>query len=103
VASKAALIHGFTPTLKNGLVAVASKERVNSVNPGWVVRHLAEGTLKDKPFLDRALVTMPFHKVAQPKDTAPQVPVLPSPVSSGHVFGINIMVDRAWRAGCCFL
>jgi NAD(P)-dependent dehydrogenase (short-subunit alcohol dehydrogenase family) len=33
-ASKAALMYGLVPTLKNEIVAIAPRARVNSVNPG---------------------------------------------------------------------
>jgi len=45
-ASKAALMYGLTPTLKNEIVAIAAGGRVNSVNPGWVATPMATETLK---------------------------------------------------------
>ncbi|KAJ3563108.1 hypothetical protein NP233_g9155 [Leucocoprinus birnbaumii] len=36
-ASKSALMYGFTLSLKNEIVKIAPKARVNSIGPGWVV------------------------------------------------------------------
>lgn len=92
-ASKSALMYGLTPTLKNEIVKIAPKGRVNSVNPGWVATPMAQETLKDGAFVAKALATTPLRKVASPEDVARQVAVLASPVLSGHVSGVNVMVD----------
>lgn len=93
-ASKSALMYGLTPTLKNEIVLIAPKGRVNSVNPGWVATPLAEGTLKDKAFVERALATTPLQKVGRPEDVARQVAVFASPLLSGHVNGVNLQVGE---------
>lgn len=80
-------------TLKNEIVHIAPRGRVNSVNPGWVATPLAEQTLQDTAFVERALATTPLRKVATPEDIARQVAVLASPVLSGHVSGMGIMVE----------
>ncbi|KAF2772331.1 NAD(P)-binding protein [Teratosphaeria nubilosa] len=92
-ASKAALQYGLTPTLKNEIVGVAPRGRVNSVNPGWVATPMAEGKLRDRGFVERALATTPLGKVARVEDVARQVAVLASERLSGHVRGVNVMVD----------
>ncbi|KAK5163890.1 uncharacterized protein LTR77_010284 [Saxophila tyrrhenica] len=92
-AAKSALMYGLTPTLKNEIVAIAPRGRVNSVNPGWVSTPLAQNALKDTAFVERALATTPLQKVAKPEDVARQVAVLASPTLSGHVNGMNVMVD----------
>ena len=92
-AAKAALMYGLTPTLKNEIVALAPRGRVNSVNPGWVATPLAEKKLKDTAFVERALASTPLQKVATPADVAKQVAVIASPTLSGHVNGMNIMVS----------
>nr|OQO25584.1 hypothetical protein B0A51_08177 [Rachicladosporium sp. CCFEE 5018] len=104
-ASKAALMYGLTPTLKNEIVKIAPRGRVNSVNPGWVATPMAEETLKDEAFVSRALQTTPLRKVARVEDVSRQVAVLASQVVSGHVSGVNVMVDGGmegrvlWLAG----
>ena len=66
-ASKAGMMYGLTPTLKNELVGVAPRGRVNSVNPGCVATPMAESVLEDRGFVERALATTPLQKVATPK------------------------------------
>ena len=116
-------MYGLMPTLKNEIVSIAPQGRVNSVNPGWVATPLAEKTLEDKKFVERALATTPLQKVGRPADVARQVAVLASPVLSGHVNGVNLQVGRSscggddcecvdsnsmlqtaeWKEGFCFL
>ncbi|KAK0284219.1 hypothetical protein LTR35_005935 [Friedmanniomyces endolithicus] len=84
-AAKSALMYGLVPTLKNEIVAIASRGRVNAINPGWVATPMAEETLKDKAFVDKALATTPLQKVGTPADIARQIAVIASPVLSGHV------------------
>lgn len=93
-ACKAGFMYGMVPTLKNEIVEIAPRARVNSVNPGWVATPLAEGTLKDKAVVERALATVPLQKVALPEDVARQVAVLSSPRLSGHVNGVNLQVGE---------
>lgn len=95
-------MYGLTPTLKNEIVSIAPRGRVNSVNPGWVATPLAESTLKDTAFVERALATTPLQKVGRPKDIAYQVAVLASPTLSGHVNGMNIMVDGGMEGRLLF-
>jgi NAD(P)-dependent dehydrogenase (short-subunit alcohol dehydrogenase family) len=87
-------MYGLTPTLKNEIVSIAPRGRVNSVNPGWVATPLAAKTLKDTKFVERALATTPLQKVGMPQDIANQVCVLASPVLSGHVNGVNLQVGK---------
>ncbi len=101
-AAKSALMYGLTPTLKNEIVAIAPRGRVNSVNPGWVATPLAENTLKDTAFVERALATTPLQKVATPGDVARQVAVMASPVLSGHVNGVNLQVDGGMEGRLLF-
>jgi len=99
---KAALMYGLTPTLKNEIVRIAPRGRVNSVNPGWVRTPMAEETIKDARFVARALASTPLQKVAVPGDVARQVAVLSSPVLSGHVTGVNVMVDGGMEGRCLY-
>jgi NAD(P)-dependent dehydrogenase (short-subunit alcohol dehydrogenase family) len=101
-ASKSALMYGLTPTLKNEIVAIAPKGRVNSVNPGWVATPMAEEKLRDGAFVARALGTTPLQKVARPEDVGRMVAVMASGVLSGHVSGANIMVDGGMEGRVLF-
>lgn len=100
--SKAGLMYGLVPTLKNEIVSIAPRGRVNSVNPGWVATPMAEETLKDTKTVERVLSTTPLQKVAQPLDVANQVAVLASPVLSGHVSGMNVMVEGGMEGRLLF-
>ncbi|QIX01758.1 hypothetical protein AMS68_007275 [Peltaster fructicola] len=101
-ASKSALMYGLVPTLKNEIVAIAPRARCNSINPGWVATPMATETLKDTAFVERALATTPLQKVAQPEDIARQIAVIASPTLSGHVNGMNIMVDGGMEGRLLF-
>lgn len=83
-------MYGLTPTLKNEIVSIAPRARVNSVNPGWVGTPMAQDKLKDKTFVERALATTPLRKVAKTEDVARQVAVVASPTVSGHINGMNV-------------
>lgn len=95
-------MYGFTRTLKNEIIDIAPRGRVNSVNPGWVATPMATETLKDKAFVERATSTTPLHKVATPADVARQIAVIASPVLSGHVTGMDIMVDGGMEGRLLF-
>lgn len=101
-AAKAALMWGLTPTLKNEIVSIAPFARVNSVNPGWVGTPMSQERVDDKAFVERALATTPIFKVAKPADIARQVVVIASPSLSGHVNGMNIMVDGGMEGRLLF-
>ena len=101
-AAKSALMYGLTPTLKNEIVPIAPRGRVNSINPGWIATPLAEKTLEDKAFVERALATTPLQKVGRVEDVARQVAVVASPVLSGHVNGVNVMVDGGMEGRLLF-
>lgn len=100
--TKAALMYGLTPTLKNEIVRIAPKGRVNSVNPGWVATPMAKEVLENKRVMEKALATTPLQKVAMPIDVARQVVVISSPTLSGHVSGINIQVDGGMEGRLLF-
>ena len=101
-ASKSAVMYGLVPTLKNEIVKIAPRARVNSVNPGWVATPMAEETLKDTAFVERALATTPLQKVGTPADIARQIAVIASPVVSGHVNGQNVMIDGGMEGRLLF-
>lgn len=100
--TKAALMYGLTPTLKNEIVKIAPKGRVNSINPGWVATPMAKEVLENKSVMEKALATTPLQKVAMPSDVARQVVVISSPVLSGHMSGVNIQVDGGMEGRLLF-
>ncbi|KAJ7211013.1 NAD(P)-binding protein, partial [Mycena rebaudengoi] len=93
-ASKSALMYGFTLTLKNEIVNIAPKGRVNCVGPGWTKTPKKEDTTLNNPsILYRLLATTPLKKVATPQDIANQILCLSSPTLSGHVTGQVVMAE----------
>ncbi|NHI83959.1 MAG: SDR family oxidoreductase [Candidatus Thorarchaeota archaeon] len=101
-ASKAGM-HGLLMSLKNEIVHVARKGRVNLVNPGWTRTPMAEGALNDTDMMKRILQTVPLRKVAQPSDIANTILYLSSDQLSGHVSGATINVAGGMEGRVLFL
>jgi len=100
-ASKSAMMYGLTLTLKNEIVKIAPKGRVNCIAPGWVKTPMAENALKDPKVVYRAMATTPLRKFGLPSDIASQVAVLSSPRISGHVSGQVIMITGGMEGELC--
>jgi 3-oxoacyl-[acyl-carrier protein] reductase len=90
-AAKSAVVYGLMLSLKNEVVRVAPRARVNAVCPGWTYSPMTRGAVDDD-VLDRVTATMALRKIAQPEDVARQVVVLASDELSGHVTGQVIVV-----------
>jgi 3-oxoacyl-[acyl-carrier protein] reductase len=91
-AAKSALVGGLLLSLKNEVVRIAPRARVNAVCPGWTESPMTRTTLEDPGLVARVTRTMPLRKVAQPEDVARQVVVLASDELSGHVTGQVVTV-----------
>jgi 3-oxoacyl-[acyl-carrier protein] reductase len=89
-AAKSGLV-GLLLSLKNEVVRVAPKARVNAVFPGWTESAMTRGHV-DPEHVRRISRTMALRKVAQPEDVARQVVVLASDELSGHVTGQIVTV-----------
>lgn len=90
-AAKSAIAHGLLLSLKNEIVRVAPKGRVNVVAPGWTESPMTRRHV-DPEQVQRVSRTMALRKVAQPDDVARQVVVLASDELSGHVTGQVVVV-----------
>jgi 3-oxoacyl-[acyl-carrier protein] reductase len=90
-AAKSAVTGGFLLSLKNEIVRIAPRGRVNAVAPGWTESPMTRGHV-DPERVQAVSRTMALRKVAQPEDVAAQVVVLASDVLSGHVTGEVVMV-----------
>ena len=90
-AAKAAIVSGLLPSLKNEVVRIAPRARVNAVCPGWTESPMTRGSL-DEETLKRVTRTMALTKVAQPEDVAAQVVALASDRLSAHVTGQIVTV-----------
>ena len=85
-------MHGLLLSLKNEIVRIAPRGRVNVVSPGWTESPMTRTTLADPELVRRVTRTMPLRKVARPEDVARQVVVLASDELSGHVTGQVVTV-----------
>jgi len=85
-AAKSAVAHGLLLSLKNEVVRLAPKARVNVVAPGWTESPMTRGHV-DPEAIRKISRTMALRKVAQPEDVAAAVVYLTSDVLSGHVTG----------------
>jgi 3-oxoacyl-[acyl-carrier protein] reductase len=90
-AAKAAIQTGLLLSLKNEMVRIAPRGRVNAVAPGWTYSPMTRGELEDT-FVARLSRTMALRKVAQAEDIARAVVVLASDELSGHVTGELVTV-----------
>ncbi|MBD0290808.1 MAG: SDR family oxidoreductase [Thermoleophilia bacterium] len=90
-AAKSALVGGLLLSLKNELVRVAPRARVNAVCPGWTESPMTRDEL-DRDRVSRVTRTMALRKVAAPEDVARQIVVLASDELSGHVTGQVVTV-----------
>ena len=90
-AAKSGIVHGLLLSLKNEVVRVAPRARVNAVAPGWTESPMTRGLITPET-LERVTRTMALKKVAQPEDVARVVVVLASDELSGHVTGQVVTV-----------
>src|SRR5438876_8825433 len=90
-AAKSALVQGLLLSLKNEIVRIAPRGRVNAVAPGWTESPMTRG-LVDEERVRSVSRTMALRKVARPEDVARQVVVLASDELSGHVTGQVVVV-----------
>nr|HRC86286.1 SDR family NAD(P)-dependent oxidoreductase [Thermoanaerobaculia bacterium] len=91
-AAKAALSYGLTRSLKNEIVRVAPRGRVNCVCPGWVATPMSAEALADPAIVGWATSTMALAKVATPEDIAWAILFLTSDVLAGHLSGTVLPV-----------
>lgn len=90
-ASKAAM-HGLAMSLKNEIVELDPYGRVNLVEPGWTVTHMARAALDTPGVVSRVVRTMPLRQLARAVDVARVCVALSSPAVSRHVSGQTVTV-----------
>ncbi|KAK1224797.1 hypothetical protein PQX77_012281 [Marasmius sp. AFHP31] len=86
-AAKSGIMYGLTLSLKNEIVKVAPRGRVNCVAPGWTHTPKKTDMLEDPDTVYRITATLPLKKVATTYDIAVQIALLSSARVSGHVTG----------------
>lgn len=91
-AAKAALAGGFLKSLKNEIVRIAPRGRVNAVCPGWTATAMARDALEDEELRAKITRTMALDKVGAAEDVARVIVALASDEISGHVTGEVVTV-----------
>ena len=86
-AAKAAMAYGMTRSLKNEIVRLAPRGRVNCVCPGWVMTPMAASSMADPSAVTRVTATMALRKIATPEDVARAIVFLSSSRLAGHLSG----------------
>ena len=86
-AAKAAMAYGMTRSLKNEIVRLAPRGRVNCVCPGWVDTPMAASSMEDSTAIPRVTATMALRKIASPEDVARAIVFFTSPELAGHLSG----------------
>ncbi|MHC4318064.1 MAG: SDR family NAD(P)-dependent oxidoreductase [Planctomycetota bacterium] len=92
VGSTAALLYGLTRSLKNEIVRLVPRGRVNAVCPGWTDTPMARHGTSDPKAMQRVLATMSLAKIATPEDVAWAIVYLASDRLAGHVTGAIVPV-----------
>jgi 3-oxoacyl-[acyl-carrier protein] reductase len=90
-AAKAGLQVGLLMSLKNEIVRLDPRGRVNAVAPGWTVTPMTESELDDA-LVAQVTATVPLRKVARADDVARTVAFLLSDRAAGHLTGEVITV-----------
>jgi len=90
-AAKAGMAYGLTRSLKNEIVRLAPRGRVNCVCPGWTRTPMAVAGL-DPDVLRRVQATMALQKIAEPQDIAQAIVFLASERLAGHISGAIVPV-----------
>lgn len=91
-AAKAALTYGLTASLKNEIVHLAPRGRVNCVCPGWTDTPMAAKYTSDPRRVAQATATMPLRRIASPQDIASAIVFLASDRLAGHITGAILPV-----------
>jgi len=90
-AAKAGLV-GFVQTLKNEVPLLDPYGRVNLVEPGWTVTHMARPALQHEGVVERVVSTMALRQLGRARDVARTVVFLSSPSAARHLTGQVVTV-----------
>lgn len=80
-------LYGLVRTLKNEIVDLDPFARVNMIEPGWTVTHMARPALQQPGVISKVVRTMPLRQLARATDIARAAVFLCSPAMSRHVSG----------------
>lgn len=91
-AAKAGMTYGLTLSLKNEIVRLAPRGRVNCVCPGWTRTPMAEPGLANPKAVRSVQSTMALRRIAEPEDVAAAIVFLTSERLAGHLSGTILPV-----------
>ena len=91
-ASKAAVVYGLTRTLKNEIVRIVPRGRVNAVCPGWTLTRMTEDELRQSANVASVLQTRAHKRIGRAEDVASAVVYVASDRLAGHITGEIITV-----------
>lgn len=86
-AAKAGITYGLTRTLKNEIVRIVPRGRVNAVCPGWTMTPMSAAGLENPEVVTRVLQTRAHKRVARAEDVASAILFLSSDRLAGHITG----------------
>jgi len=91
-AAKAAITYGLTRSLKNEIVKIIPRGRVNVVCPGWTRTRMAKPGLQDEEAIIQALQTRAIRRIARPEEIAQAIVFLASERLAGQISGEVITI-----------
>jgi len=80
-------LRGLMLSIKNEIVLIDPRARVNLIEPGWTVTPMAAETIEREGLLGSITRTMPLRQVASPEDISRAVLFVASPTSARHITG----------------
>ena len=78
--------------MKNEIVDIDPCARVNLIEPGWTVTHMARPALEQAGVIEKVVRTMPLRQLGRAQDVARAALFLASPAASRHVTGEIVTV-----------
>jgi len=85
-------LQGLVLSLKNEIIHLAYRGRVNMVAPGWTITPMTEKFMQDHAGIKSVLQTMPLRKLSRAEDIASTILFLSSDNLAGHISGQIITV-----------
>lgn len=85
-------MYGLMRSLKNEIVELDPFARVNLIEPGWTVTHMARAALEQAGVIERVVKTMPLRQIGRAQDVARAALFLSSPAMARHVSGEVVTV-----------
>lgn len=98
-------LRGLMLSLKNEIVRLDRFARVNLVEPGWTMTHMARADLDTPGVIEQVTRTMALRQIGRAADVARAVLFLASPFASRHVSGETLTIAGGmegrslWKAG----